>query len=234
VQGKTDHVQSLQERVRVLEGDTQEKRQLQQENDILRNEAAVTTKEISRLRAENVDLLGRLDLHLKDIPAEFQEAFVGPLEREKEEFRRAVDRHLQTVKRLEAEAVETKVELADLQGHLTAAYDNEKELQRKVVTLTLQNEKREALEAELEASKVQMAGLQTSESLTQQRLEMTNQDLASVKDHLSSAQEDLKSERERKETLEKVLKEVTTLETLGENVQKLQTSLRSAGLGVDV
>eukprot|EP00397_Hematodinium_sp_SG-2012_P031202 GEMP01033100.1.p1 GENE.GEMP01033100.1~~GEMP01033100.1.p1 ORF type:complete len:522 (+),score=146.06 GEMP01033100.1:27-1568(+) len=222
LQGKTEHTLALQERLRQLEGDAQIKRQLQEEVEVLRADAAIATKENGRLHTENIDLLGRLDVHLKEIPAEFRDAFIDPIVHEKDEYKRASERQLQTVKRLEKESVDSKVELADLQGLYNATYENEKGLQRKVVELSFQLTRLEPIEADLGAAKVQAQTSSDNEALTKQRLEMANMDLARV-------QQELKSEKEQKQNLEKVLKEVRTLETLGDSVQKLQSSLKTVG-----
>lgn len=127
------------------------------------------------------------------------------------------------MKRLEKDSVATNVELVELRAHLAAAYENEKELQRKVVALTLQKERLEPFESELAATQVQLQTVKESQTAVYSRLEQANEQLVSAK-------EDVKREKEMKEKLEKVLKEVNTLQALGENVQKLQTSLQTVGL----
>lgn len=127
------------------------------------------------------------------------------------------------MKRLEKDSVATNVELVELRAHLAAAYENEKELQRKVVALTLQKERLEPFESELAATQVQLQTVKESQTAVHSRLEQANEQLVSAK-------EDVKREKEMKEKLEKVLKEVNTLQALGENVQKLQTSLQTVGL----
>lgn len=127
------------------------------------------------------------------------------------------------MKRLEKDSVATNVELVELKAHLAAAYENEKELQRKVVALTLQKERLEPFESELAATQVQLQTVKESQTAVYSRLEQANEQLVSAK-------EDVKREKEMKEKLEKVLKEVNTLQALGENVQKLQTSLQTVGL----
>jgi len=169
-------------------------------------------------------LLARLDVHLSNIPEHLREAFIDPVARERDEFKRASERHSETVKKLESECVQGKIEIADLQNRLTLLYEKEAELQRKVVKRDLKLEQLAPFEAEAKAAKMNAKMLVERESVASQRFESSEKEITRLK-------EALRQEQENNKKLEEVVRNIPALQSFGESVQRLQTSLHAVGKG---
>jgi len=222
MQTKNELLQANQERLRQKEADSQALRQLQEENDILRKDIQKKMEEYLRLQKENVELLGRLHIHLEVIPENLREAFITPVERERDECKRTTERHLQTLKKIEKENVEVKVEIADLKNRLTHMYDKEVELQRKVVQRDLQLERLSPYEAEANAAVINAQIFSERESLAMQRFEQTQTELEKVKEALNV-------EKQNNKKLEQIVKNIPVIQSLGESMNLLQSSLHNVG-----